>query len=341
MARRTAQTDHVGGPASAHRDRESDSIWSRVRAAVTTLKGGVITVGAIATSIAAVAALIPRQEPVVVRITSLTVSPSLVPLADFRQVGGNFAASTHGHRVTLRPVAALTSAALGGAIVAGPTPTDPTSTTTDGTDGTEPTTTPTDPASTTPSTPTSATTAEPGRASEAPAVPRTYLRKVLRRVGAQYRVDPQAESDGPMTLFVRANSRGSEGRRLPANAATERALGVLSHVRSRPVGNGGKRDSLGVVVRVNVDLTHGEGRTVGISWEIIDATDGEPQSLSKAWLREFAALELHADDDPDSAFFKLWVPLPKKPGDYMISVIARADSDEPPLVEKSSERVVH
>ncbi|MBW9205735.1 hypothetical protein KV097_07225 [Mumia sp. zg.B17] len=96
-----------------------------------------------------------------------------------------------------------------------------------------------------------------------------------------------------------------------------------------------------MVVRVNVHLTHSEGRTVGISWELIDATDGEIQSLSKAWLGEFAALELHADEDPDSAFFKLWVPLPKKRGDYMISVIARTGSDETPLVEKSSERVVH
>ena len=95
-----------------------------------------------------------------------------------------------------------------------------------------------------------------------------------------------------------------------------------------------------MVVRVNVDLKHAEGRPIQINWEIIDASNGEVQSLSKAWLRNFAAYRLRATTDPDSGFFKLWIPLPDKRGDYVISLTA-SQGEGLPLAERSTDTQVH
>lgn len=362
---RTGPSSGTPGPDGAGRRRNTGrsgtGLWSLVRPAVATVKGGILTAGAVAGAVAAVIALVPKNEPLQIRFTSLSVSPAPVPASAFTAVRSGSRDADRGvsrRGVALGPIVGADDASTTGpdpgsagtaapeASPAGPSEQPTPSVTEPSPSGAPSSTSPTPSPSTSP--PVTSHGSRPGVGR--PDLPASHATQVLRRVDDQFRL---GNCDGPNGLckaLVQGSETDPEGNPVPPRVAAQRVVKVLSHVRSRPVVRATesgepaavpKRDPLGVVVRANVDLVHGQGQPIEIRWEILDASSGEVQSLSREWLRDLAAYELLADTDPDSAFFKLWVPLPEQRGDYVISLTARTDGDRLPLAEKSTETVVH
>lgn len=366
---RTGSPSGVAGHDGASRrtgtSRGGKSLWSLVRPAVATVKGGILTAGAVAGAVAAVIALVPKDEPLQLRFTSLSVSAAPVPASAFTATRSGSREPGRGaprQGTALRPLVvadddSATGADPGSSVTSAPgaSPGGPSEQPTPSAAEPSPTAGSSSPSPTPSPTPSprpsqSVTGHGKGPGAGRPDLPASHANQVMRRVDQQYRLGNCGGPSGACTTLVQGHETDPEGNPVPVRVAAERIIKVLSHVRSRPtVGTtqGGEpagapqRDPLGVVVRVNVDLVHGKGQPVEIRWELLDASSGEVQSLSKEWLRDLAAYELLADSDPDSAFFKLWVPLPEQRGDYVISLTARTDGDRLPLAERSTETVVH
>jgi hypothetical protein len=348
----------------------------------------VLTAGALAAAVAAVVAVLPHDEPVLVDITGVEVNPALLALADFRPPAGrNLALGPAGGSttvvgvaggtpVTLRLAAGADVLATPGAL-SGPSPTGlpaaptqastapaaptvpPTSaqtgtstlTPTGTTESPTPTGT-TEPASpTSPSTP--ATTSPPptptGFASERLRLPRRYTSAVTDLVNQKYVVAPSKDPlppNAPTLVFLSTQAVDAQGVRVAPEVAAKRIVKVLSHVRSVPaprsgtVGKGGAkaREPLGVVAKVNLDLQHAVGQTIRIYWELRDARSGVVSQLTQDWLRDFPAYEVVGEQDPDRGVISVWVPVPEKPGDYVVSFSAWAgDKSDAPQDAQAAE----
>ena len=145
--------------------------------------------------------------------------------------------------------------------------------------------------------------------------------------------------------FLSIQAVDDQGAQVAPEVAAKRIVKVLSHVRSVPApgsgaGNsGGKgggahekaREPVGVVAQVNLDLEHAVGETVRIYWELRDARSGAVQRLTRDWLRDYPAYEVVGEQDPDRGVISVWIPVPEKPGDYVVSFSAWAGdgSDAP------------
>ncbi len=361
-------------------------LLSRIRPAAVTAKGAVLTAGALAAAVAAVVAVLPHDEPVLVDITGVEVNPALLPLADFRPSAGRslalgpaggpsaVVAAADGTPVTLRLAAGADVLATPGAETVGPSPSGlPVAPTQDSTAPTAPTEPPTSaqtgtstptgttesPTGTTePATPTSpatpATTSPPptptGFASERvrPQLPRRYTSAVTDLVNQKFVVagsrDP-LPPNAPTVVFFSSQALNAAGDPVAPEVAARRIVKVLSHVRSVPASgsgsghSGGKggaghekaREPVGVVAKVNLDLEHAVGETVRIYWELRDARSGVVQRLTRDWLRDYPAYEVVGEQDPDRGVISVWIPVPEKPGDYVVSFSAWAggNSDAP------------
>jgi hypothetical protein len=77
-----------------------------------------------------------------------------------------------------------------------------------------------------------------------------------------------------------------------------------------------KREMLGVVVNVNIELSGLRGKRVLLSWTFWRG-DGDTQVYG-TWLNDNYAYELVAGSDHDSGGVDFWIPLPKEKGPYFI-----------------------
>jgi hypothetical protein len=125
-------------------------------------------------------------------------------------------------------------------------------------------------------------------------------------------------------MKVMADSTGPDGNLMPAPEAAARVIKALSHVRTR--ASDGKKEPVGVVLNVRMGFVNARDAPVWIYWEMAGA-GGKTNSLSDDWLASIPAYVLHATEDVDSGTFKLWVPLPKEKGDYVVSLYARTTND--------------
>lgn len=308
--------------------------------ALRTVKGAIIGAGAIALALAAIWALIPHPKPVEAHFVSVDLSPAPVPLSQFRPVEGKFAptALRWGHESGPAAMAAFVQTGQASTVsklsvrsLTELATTSPSPGATDSlTTSTPPTTDATTP-STTPSSTSGSTTAtsSPSTGAGGPFKltknPKAYVSDVLRRVRtAGYRV---GDDEIPRVTYSYGGSTGPGGELMPAPEAAARVIEALSHVRTR--ASDGKKEPVGVVLNVRMALVNARDVPVRIYWEMTGA-GGKTNSMSDDWLGTIPAYLLHATEDVDSGTFKLWVPLPKEKGDYVVSLYARTTNKELP-----------
>ena len=98
-------------------------------------------------------------------------------------------------------------------------------------------------------------------------------------------------------------------------------------------GDSTKRQPLGELISVDLELAGLQGQPVFLSWSIFQK-DG-PGQLSGRWLNSFVAFRLEATTNDDSGTLEMWIPLPKPKEPYFIRLalttgsasLASTDSD--------------
>lgn len=121
-----------------------------------------------------------------------------------------------------------------------------------------------------------------------------------------------------------------EGNPVAPGVAAERVIKVLKDARTTR-----RKEPLGVVVSVDVELAGLRGKPVFLSWSMWQQS-GDTRLYGK-WLNRNLAYRLEATTDRDTTTFDLWVPLPKPPGPYFIRIqltangSARASTDSQPF----------
>jgi hypothetical protein len=109
----------------------------------------------------------------------------------------------------------------------------------------------------------------------------------------------------------------------PPVVAAKRLIRILSQTRTVSGGPGNqsgapsiKRDPLGELVSVNVELAGLQGQPVFLSWSMFP--EGGHAHLFGNWLENVAAYRLEATTNDDTGTLEMWIPLPKPPGPYFI-----------------------
>jgi hypothetical protein len=341
MERQMAGRHRAGGRRSGERnDQKSNRLVQlarRMAPALRTVKGAILTAGALAVAVGAIWALFPRQESPEVRFESVDRSPAYVPLSKFRPTEGKFAPTAHNLGpeskldsiavVQIGPMATVTASTVDGATgtaTTAPATTAPTGSSTTATaTGTTNVTTSSEPTTATSSL--SPSTGPKGPYT-VPNLTNRYLSDVFNRVrAAGYQVDDDQPQIRPM--FARGYPLGPGGKQLPAKEAAKRVVQTLSHVRTKDSGK--KKEPLGLELTVQIKLRHVRDEPVWIFWEMRGA-GSQTETMDDAWLGNMPAYTLRATDDDDTGVFKLWIPLPKEKGDYAVSLEAWTNQTELP-----------
>jgi hypothetical protein len=122
-----------------------------------------------------------------------------------------------------------------------------------------------------------------------------------------------------------------EGNLVAPGVAAERVVKVLKDARTTQ-----RKEPLGVVVSVDVELAGLRGKPVLLSWSMWQK-NGTTRRLYGNWLNRNLAYRLKASTDRDTATLDLWIPLPKPPGPYFVrmqltaSGSARASTNSQPF----------
>jgi hypothetical protein len=122
-----------------------------------------------------------------------------------------------------------------------------------------------------------------------------------------------------------------EGNPVAPGVAAERVVKVLKDARTTQ-----RKEPLGVVVSVDVELAGLRDKPVLLSWSMWQK-NGTTRRLYGNWLNRNLAYRLKASTDRDTATLDLWIPLPKPPGPYFVrmqltaSGSARASTDSQPF----------
>lgn len=300
-------------------------LLARIGPALRTVKGAILTAGALAVALGAIWALVPSHKPAEVRFLSVDVLPAPVLLSQFRPTEGKFALTAHNTGPQRRFDAIVSVMQTGQAAPSTTSPAEPTTTPAEPT--TETTSTIPTTGSTGPTTTTTPTSRERiGEQGFAP-LPRPYVLDVMRRVrSAGLTVESPEGDQWQRQLIARlvGNQTDPNGQLVPAQVAAERVIKKLSHVRARV--KGGKEEPVGVVLLVRMKLLNANDVPVQIYWEIAGA-GSVTESLTEEWLGTTAAYRLRASEDEDTGSFKLWIPLPREKGVYIASLYARTTSD--------------
>ena len=77
-----------------------------------------------------------------------------------------------------------------------------------------------------------------------------------------------------------------------------------------------KRQPVGELFNVNLELAGLKGQPVSLSWQIFQKAGRS--HLSGEWLGNFAAYSLEATTNDDTGSLVVWVPMPRQPGPYFI-----------------------
>ena len=110
------------------------------------------------------------------------------------------------------------------------------------------------------------------------------------------------------------------GFRLDSGSQGSGGSGSQGSGGSGSQGSGGstKRQPLGELVSVDLELAGLKGQPVFLSWAIFQKEG--PSHLSGRWLSNFVAYRLEAKTNDDTGTLEMWVPLPKQKGPYFIRV---------------------
>jgi hypothetical protein len=122
-----------------------------------------------------------------------------------------------------------------------------------------------------------------------------------------------------------------QGNLVAPGVAAERVVKVLKDARTTR-----RKEPLGVVVSVDVELAGLRDKPVFLSWSMWQKND-TTRRLYGNWLNRNLAYRLKASTDRDTATLDLWIPLPKPPGPYFVrmqltaSGSARASTNSQPF----------
>jgi hypothetical protein len=137
---------------------------------------------------------------------------------------------------------------------------------------------------------------------------------------------PPFNCTGPKCPVIRLLHIGCTtplGRVVKVPACAHTIAGILNDSASEPAGsdsqsNAGsaKKQPLGELVSVDLQLTGLQGQPVFLSWSIFQ--ERGPSHLSGKWLKNFVAYRLEATTDNDTGTLEMWIPLPKQHGPYFV-----------------------
>jgi hypothetical protein len=302
---------------------EATPWWQRGWALVT---AGVITLGALASAITAIAGLVWPEPDVLdkAEITSIETFPA-VRLSDYARPG-----ATHPSGLsTINGPEEVRQAAF-----AHPP---------DAADVTSPSPTPAPPPSPVPTPiPTPVPTPEP-TISPSPSFsfspgprPKLLLEDVLQEVlelAPQYVLPVQADEVEWVALpILSAVAVDKEGKAVPPEVAARRLVGILGKTRMHQTKRG-KLDPLGVVVTANLRLEGFRDERLDVSWRITGRAKG--RAPYSRWFTEVPAARVTPSRFSDGGTVEFWVPMPKRPGEYVVQVIIRHHDTQ--LFAKKSE----
>ena len=135
---------------------------------------------------------------------------------------------------------------------------------------------------------------------------------------------------GTFPVIIQPVAVDPSGGLVPPVVAAIRLIGILGQtqtVSGTPSNNSGtpsnKRDPLGELVSVNMELAGLRGQTVFLSWSIFQ--EGGHTSLFGKWLNNFVAYRLEATTNDDTGSLEMWIPLPKLPGPFFIQLSLTTD----------------
>ena len=134
------------------------------------------------------------------------------------------------------------------------------------------------------------------------------------------RTDPGRCADRvTMDYLVTANALAPDGRVVPPDVAAQRVVTLLDTTRAGPTG----AEPLGVVVATDVELSGLRGEPVLLTWAMWRS--GEQARVHGDWLDDDLAYRLRATSDLDTVTLDLWIPLPPRPGAYVVRVALAGD----------------
>jgi hypothetical protein len=284
--------------------------WRRGWALVT---AGILTLGALASAITAIAGLWPGEDALdQAQVTSIEITEGVL-LSEYAQQPGSGPQSLGGRTAAGQPSLVLV-ADLDESDTATPTPT-PILTPT-------PTPTPAPP-------PTPPQTLDPG---PLPPPNRRFYKDMLEEVhdlAPQYALPVNPKLGVPVTKLNEDIVDQDDRRVTPADAA-RRLVGILG--RTKMQRHRGKLDPLGVVVAANLRVEGFRNHELAVSWRLVGRA-GSRTPYSR-WLDEVPAARITASTYRDGGAVQFWVPMPRKPGKYAVQVIIRDKSAQ--LFVKSS-----
>jgi hypothetical protein len=337
----------------SHRERVQEhtprGAWfSSLSRGVKWLVAAVITAGAVATAIGAIAALWPdgSEPPAELRaeFSDVSVDPN-VTLDEFAARQDEPKGSSAPSQGTEPQLVSVTVAQVT-TVETVTTTTDTTTTDTTTTDTTTDTTT-TD-TTTTDTTTTDTTTTEPSDDGEGIIVVEPDLSdeaETRLREGVRQALSDPAVADsidlGPAcaeglnsadcglsssALYVRwENEAGEPGQVIQAKV-TEQVVELLAGTRTLELPSGGVQP-LGVTVNYKISLTGFRGRKVDVRWALHRPGGGQ---LPQDWLKGQRAALLEGEADKDSASPSFWVPLPATvEGPFFVRLTVTNDAGVP------------
>jgi hypothetical protein len=96
--------------------------------------------------------------------------------------------------------------------------------------------------------------------------------------------------------------------------------GASVSVGSGGQGGGGsiKRQPLGELLSVDLELAGLQGQSVFLSWSIFQ--ENGPNNLSGEWIGNFVADRLQPTTNDDTGSLEMWIPLPEQHGPYFVTL---------------------
>jgi hypothetical protein len=155
-----------------------------------------------------------------------------------------------------------------------------------------------------------------------------------RQLEEEYDMGPGCESDpasGTCALADLAESAGQSDGGDPEPSATPRRQ-TIARVRRILEGTRTRRDDdgrlqpLGMMVSFDVTFTGLEDEDVVVFWSMLSADTRRP--LTSDWLRNTRAAVLRPRHETDQIGKDIWLPLPRRRGDYVARVTFRDPDDE-------------
>ncbi|MGH3879857.1 MAG: hypothetical protein ACRDSK_22760 [Actinophytocola sp.] len=129
---------------------------------------------------------------------------------------------------------------------------------------------------------------------------------------------PPDECGEPINGIADGFSTDENGNPVDPEVAAQHVVEVL-----RDTQKTADQEPLGAIVIVKADLIGLRDRPVLLTWAMWHKDGGD--RLHEEWLNERLAYELRASTDNDSTVARLWIPLPKIPGPYLVGVTAMVD----------------